>query len=129
MRISDWSSDVCSSDLFHSDKVNSSNEAYGYGMPDGPLTLAAHSANVVLAAAGPPERYQDRPWIPLLASMISGTQAAVAAKYLFYTMPKVDKAWCPYCITDALTHFATFALTLPETGKALVALRRVFGRR
>src|SRR3546814_12290585 len=91
MRISDWSSDVCSSDLFHSDKVNSSNEAYGYGMPDGPLTLAAHAANIVLAAAGPPERYQDRPWIPLLASMISGTQAAVAAKYLFYTMPRSEE--------------------------------------
>src|SRR3546814_20196267 len=119
MRISDWSSDVCSSDLFHSDKVNSSNEAYGYGMPDGPLTLAAHAANIVLAAAGPPERYQDRPWIPLLASMISGTQAAVAAKYLFYTMPTVARAWCLYCIKDALTHFAMLALPLPETGNAL----------
>src|SRR3546814_13978507 len=98
---------------FHSDKVNSSNEAYGYGMPDGPLTLAAHAANIVLAAAGPPERFHDRPWLPLLASMISGTQAAVAAQILLLTIPNVDMAWCPFCITDAPTHFPMFALPLP----------------
>lgn len=34
-------------------------------------------------------------------------------------MPKVDKAWCPYCVVDALTHFATVALTIPEAAKAL----------
>jgi hypothetical protein len=34
-------------------------------------------------------------------------------------MPKVDRAWCPYCSADALAHFATFALTLPEAGKAV----------
>jgi uncharacterized membrane protein len=106
---------------FNSDKVNSSSEAYGYGMPDGPLTLAAHATNIALAAAGPPDRYRDRPWIPLMATGLAGAQAAVAAKYLFYTMPYVDKAWCPYCVTDALTHFATFALTLPEAGRALQA--------
>lgn len=109
---------------FHSDKVNSSDEAYGYGMPDGPLTLAAHATNAALAAMGPPDRYRRRPWIPLAAAAVSGAQAAVAAKYLFYTMPKVDKAWCPYCITDALTHFATFALTLPEARRAISAMRR-----
>src|SRR3546814_20661519 len=82
---------------FHSDKVNSSNEAYGYGMPDGPLTLAAHAANIVLAAAGPPERSQDRPWIPLLARMIPGTQAAVAAKYLRSEERSVGKACVSTC--------------------------------
>jgi hypothetical protein len=39
---------------FHSDKVNSSSTAYGYGMPDGPITLGMHAANLALAAAGPP---------------------------------------------------------------------------
>lgn len=106
---------------FDTDKVNSSREAYSYGMPDGPLALALHSANIVLAASGPPDRTRERPFLPLMAALISGAQAAVAAKYLFYTMPRVDKAWCPYCVTDALTHFGTFALTLPE---ALRALRR-----
>ncbi len=34
-------------------------------------------------------------------------------------MPRVDKAWCPYCILDALTHFATLVLALPEAKAAL----------
>ena len=104
---------------FDSDKVNSTEEAFGYGMPDGPLTLAAHSASLAIAAAGPPDRYKDRPWLPLMATALALPQAAVAAKYLFYQMPKVDKAWCPYCVTDALMHFATVALTVPESLKAL----------
>lgn len=109
---------------FHSDKVNSSRTAYGYGMPDGPITLGMHAANLALAAAGPPERARERPWLPLLAAGFAGAQAAVAAKYLFHQMPKVDRAWCGYCITDALAHFATFAFTLPEAGKAMDTLRR-----
>lgn len=104
---------------FHSDKVNASDEAFGYGMPDGPLTIAAHAANIVLAASGPPDRGRHRPWLPWLAALLSAAQASVAAKYLFYTMPKVDRAWCPYCILDALTHFATFALSLPEALRVL----------
>lgn len=36
---------------------------------------------------------------------------------LLYQMQKVDKAWCPYCIVDALMHLATLALTLPEGAK------------
>jgi len=39
------------------------------------------------------------------APLVAGAQATIAAKYLFYQMPKVDKAWCPYCIADAVTHF------------------------
>ena len=109
---------------FESDQVNSSDEAYGYGMPDGPLTVFAHGANMSLAAAGPPDRWRNRPWLPILATLASAAQAAIAAKYLFYQMPKVEKAWCPYCILDALTHFATFGLTLPETVKAVRGLTR-----
>lgn len=104
---------------FDTAKVNSSKEAYSYGMPDGPLTLALHAANLALAAAGPPQRYEDRPWLPITATVLSGAQASIAAKYLFYQMPYVDRAWCPYCVVDALTHFATFTLTLPETVKAI----------
>ena len=109
---------------FHSNKVNSSSTAYGYGMPDGPITLGMHPANLALAAAGTPERARERPWLPLLAAGFAGSQAAVAAKYLFHQMPEVDRAWCGYCITDALAHFATFGLTLPEAAKALDSLSR-----
>lgn len=108
---------------FDTAKVNTSEEAYSYGMPDGPLTLAMHAANLSLAAAGPPERWRDRPWIPVAASGFSGAQAAVAAQYLFYRMPFVDRAWCPYCVVDALAHLASFGLSLPEAAKALGASR------
>jgi hypothetical protein len=42
-------------------------------------------------------------------------------------MPKVDRAWCPYCVLDALTHFATFALTLPEARKAIAGRQAIPG--
>ncbi|WP_051340968.1 vitamin K epoxide reductase family protein [Azospirillum halopraeferens] len=108
---------------FDTAKVNSSDEAWGYGMPDGPITLAMHAGNLMLAAAGPPERVRTRPWLPMLAAVFAGAQAAVAAKYLFHTMPKVDRAWCPYCVTDALMHFGTFAFTLTEAAQAAESLR------
>jgi len=109
---------------FKSDKVNSSDEAYSYGGPDAPIAITSHAVNIVLATTGMPERSVTQPWLPLLAALTAGAQAAMAAKYLFYQMPKVDKAWCPYCIFDALTHFATVALTLPEAARTMRQLRR-----
>ncbi|NUQ17437.1 MAG: vitamin K epoxide reductase family protein [Sphingomonas sp.] len=100
-------------------KVNTSKEAFSYGMPDSPIVLVTHATNIAIAAAGPADRYEKRPWLPIAALATALPQALVAAKYLFYQMPKVDKAWCPYCVVDALTHFATVALTLPEALKAL----------
>jgi uncharacterized membrane protein len=111
---------------FHSDKVNSSHEAYRRGTPDAPLAIAAHSVNMVLATLGGKDRARQVPWIPILAALVAAPQAATAAQYLFYQMPKVDKAWCPYCIVDALTLFATFGLTLKESTRAV---RSMIGRR
>jgi uncharacterized membrane protein len=104
---------------FDTEKVNTSEEAFSYGMPDAPLVLVTHATNIAIAAAGPADRHRDRPWLPLTALAMALPQAAIAAKYLFYQMPKVDKAWCPYCVVDALTHFATVALTIPEAARAL----------
>jgi uncharacterized membrane protein len=104
---------------FDTEKVNLSEEAFSYGMPDAPLVLVTHAINVAIASAGPPDCHQNRRWLPLAAVAMALPQAAIAAKYLFYQMPKVDNAWCPYCVVDALTHFATVALTLPEAAKAL----------
>ncbi|HEX2054889.1 MAG TPA: vitamin K epoxide reductase family protein [Nitrospiraceae bacterium] len=105
---------------FDSDRVNSSDTAYRYGLPDGPLSLTAHAANVALAAIGGEER-TSRPWIPFLACGKAAAEAAVAAKYLFYQMPVVEGTWCGYCIVDALSHIGTFLLTLPEAVDAWVA--------
>lgn len=110
---------------FHSDKVNGSATAFGYGGPDAPLAIAAHAVNLMLATTGDPNRARHRPWLPVLAALLAGAQAAVAGRYLFYQMPKVDRAWCPYCITDAISHLSGFALTLPE---AWQGLRRLLGR-
>jgi uncharacterized membrane protein len=107
---------------FHTEKVNSSHEAYRRGTPDAPLAVTAHAINIVLATLGAEDRPRRAPWIPILASLVAAPQAATAAQYLFYQMPKVDKAWCPYCIVDALTLFATFGLTLKESSRSVRAL-------
>lgn len=109
---------------FHTKKVNSSDEAYSYGGPDSPIAITAHGVNMILASTGGHDRARRQPWLPLLATAAATAQAITAAKYLFYQMPKVDRAWCPYCIIDALTHFATLALTVPET---VVAVRKLGG--
>jgi uncharacterized membrane protein len=106
---------------FDTKKVNSSDEAYSYGGPDSPVNITAHAVNILLASTGAADRARRHPWLPLLAATLAGAQAAVAAKYLFYQMPAVDEAWCPYCITDALMHFANFGLTVPEAAAALRA--------
>jgi uncharacterized membrane protein len=103
---------------FHSDKVNSSHEAYRRGTPDAPLAITAHAVNLTLATLGGADRARRTPWLPLLATLIAVPQAATAAQYLFHQMPKVDKAWCPYCIVDALTLFATLGLTLKESARS-----------
>lgn len=109
---------------FHTRKVNSSDAAYGYGGPDSPIAITAHGVNMVLASTGGPDRAERQPWLPLLASLVAAAQGATAARYLFVQMPKIDKAWCPYCIVDALTHFATVACTLPESFAAARGLLR-----
>jgi uncharacterized membrane protein len=107
---------------FDSKKVNSSDEAYSYGGPDSPINIVAHGINLVLASTGAPDRANRHPWLPLLAAALALPQTAIAAKYLFYQMPYVDQAWCPYCVIDALTHFATLGLVIPEAAEAVQVL-------
>lgn len=108
---------------FHTDKVNSSHEAYRRGTPDAPLAVLSHSINLLLATLCGRDRPHRAPWLPIAATLIAVPQAATAAQYLFYQMPKVDKAWCPYCITNALTIFATLGLTLKESLRAYQIVR------
>lgn len=105
--------------LFDSNKVNASRTAYLFGMPDGPISLAGHAINLALATVGAPGRSQRRPWLAWLASAKAGLEAAVAVRYLFYQMPVKEGKWCPYCITDAVAHTATFGLTLRESVQAV----------
>ena len=111
-------------DQFQSDEVNSSDTAYHWGVPDGTISLAGHATNIVLAAYGRRHRAEAEPWIPLAACAKAAVEAAVAVKYLFYEMPIVQKKWCGYCITDALAHIGTCALTLPEAWAAVTRARQ-----
>ena len=107
---------------FDSDQVNSSDTAYQFGVPDGPLSLASLAANIPLAAYGGADRARRQPWVPLLAAGKAAVEA-VAAGWYFYQMPAKEKRWCGYCIVGALANFGIFALTLPEARKAFAHLR------
>lgn len=108
---------------FNSDKVNLSETAYEFGLPDGTVSLASLAVNIPIAALGGTRRASEHPWVPLLAAGKAAVEA-VAAGWFFYQMPTKQKAWCAYCITGALASFSVFALTLPEAKKALTRLRR-----
>jgi uncharacterized membrane protein len=109
---------------FDSDRVNASDLAYGWGMPDSPISIAAHAAAIALAAHGAADRAEREPLVPLAATAAALPGAATAARYLFHDMPVRERGWCPYCIVDALAHIAAFGFTLWESRKALEALRR-----
>ena len=111
---------------FNTRRVNLSDEAFSYGGPDSPIVILMHAVNMVLATTGGADRARRHPWLPLFAASLAGAQSAMAAKYLFYQMPHVDVAYCPYCIVDAFAPFATLGLVLPE---AVEAAEELFGSR
>jgi len=113
---------------FDSDKVNTSDIAYRWGAPDGPLGVGSAALNLPLAAYGGADRARDHPWVPLLAAGKAAVDAAASAWY-FYQMPAREKAWCSFCIAGAVANVAVFVLTLPEAFRAGGALRRVPGER
>ncbi len=106
-------------DGFDSDKVNSSDTAYGWGMPDAPLSIISHAFNIALATVGTSARRDEQPWAPLAATLAAAPAAAVSARYVFYQMPVKEKGWCPYCIVDGLAHLAAFGFTLWESARTL----------
>ena len=108
---------------FNSDKVNLSDDAFPFGLPDGTVALAGFALNVPLAAYGGADRAEKLPWVPLLALVKSGTDAAISGWY-FYKMPTKEKAWCAYCIAAFFVNLGLLALALPEGKRAWAALRR-----
>lgn len=97
----------------------------GYAAEDS-LTFLLYAVNMALAATGPKNRAAKQPYLPLLASLATAAQAVISARYLLRTLRKADERWCAYCVTDALTRFTTFAMTLPE---AMHAAKRLSRRR
>jgi len=109
---------------FDTDRVNTSDTAYGWGMPDAPISILSHAVGLVLATLGGADRARKTPWVPLAATAAAAPPAVTSAAYLFYDMPVREKAWCPYCIVDALTHMAVLGFTLWESKQAFARLSR-----
>lgn len=110
--------------LLDADTVDASEEAYAYfSAPDGVLGLASYAATAVLAAVGGPDRARTMPWLPLLAVVKTGADAAQAAKLTRDQWTK-HRAFCSWCLLAAGATFATIPLVLPE---ARDALRRLLG--
>ena len=114
---------------FDSDRVNSSDTAYRFGLPDGPVSLASLALNIPIAAFGGADRPRKHPWLSVAAAAKAAAEA-VAASWYFYQMPAKEKAWCGYCIAGALANVAIAILTVPEARKAVSVLseRRTGGR-
>ena len=107
---------------FDSDKVNSSDAAYRFGVPDGTMSLASLAANLPLSAFGGADRARKFPWLPLAVAAKAGVEA-LAAGWYFYQMPAKEKKWCGYCIVGALANFGIAALAIPEAREAIAVLR------
>ena len=106
---------------FDSDRVNSSDTAYRFGLPDGSISLASLALNIPIAAFGGAERVRKHPWLSMFAAG-KAVAEAVAASWYFYQMPAKEKAWCGYCISGALANLAIAALTIPEARAAISVL-------
>lgn len=105
---------------FDSDKVNLSETAFPFGIPDGTIALAGFALNAPLAAFGGADRARRRPWL-LVAAAKAAADSAISGWY-FYQMPTREKAWCGYCITATIVNFALLGLALPEAKQALATL-------
>jgi uncharacterized membrane protein len=108
---------------FDSDRVNSSDTAYRFGLPDGPVSLASLALNIPIAAFGGASRVRKYPWVSVLAAAKAAAEA-VAAGWYFYQMPAKEKAWCGYCIAGALANIAVAALTIAEAREAISFLSK-----
>ena len=108
---------------FNADKVVLSPAAYPFGIPDGPIGLAAFASSLVLAAAGPNDRARTHPWLTL-ASGAQATAIAGGAAYYLFQMRTTVKAWCAYCLVTAAAAFTAAALLAPEALRAASGLAR-----
>lgn len=103
---------------FDSDKVTSSDIAFGLTLPDAPLSLTSFASNLALAGWGGAERARDTPGIPVAVAAKAAVEAAVSG-WLFVQMRRRERAWCAYCLVALTANMVVFALSLPEGWRAL----------
>jgi uncharacterized membrane protein len=109
---------------FDSDRVDSSDYAYSrLETPDGALMLVSYGVTAALAAAGGADRAERHPALPLALAAKAGFDA-VTALQLAREEWNENRAFCAYCQAATLAFLASFALALPEAGRAWRALTR-----
>ncbi len=109
---------------FDSDRVDSSDYAYSrIETPDGALMLVSYGVTAALAAAGGADRAERHPALPLALAAKAGFDA-VTALQLAREEWNENRAFCAYCQAATLASLASFALALPEAGRAWRALTR-----
>ncbi len=109
---------------FDSDRVDSSDYAYSrLETPDGALMLVSYGVTAALAAAGGADRAERHPALPLALAAKAGFDA-VTALQLAREEWNENRAFCAYCQAATLASLASFALALPEAGRAWRALTR-----
>jgi uncharacterized membrane protein len=106
------------------DKVDASGEAYhSFGTPDAGLGIVSYGITMALVAAGPEDRAESKPWLPLLAAAKVMTDA-LNGGYLFAEQVSKHRAICGWCTVAAVASVATVPLVLPEARRAWAQLRR-----
>ncbi|MBD0375092.1 MAG: hypothetical protein ICV51_05635 [Flavisolibacter sp.] len=111
-------------DLFDSDKVNASKDAYQLGVPDGPVSAAVYGITMTLAAAGGSEKAGRQPvWDVLLGGAVAGN--AAGAVYYLYNMIFKQKKICLYCVTGAAINIASAIIIAPTVVKSM---KKLFGK-
>lgn len=103
--------------IFDSDQVNASEEAFQFGVPDGPVSAAAYATTMVLASAGGSENTGRKPVLDLaLGATVAGN--ALGALYYLYNMIFKQKKVCPYCVTGAAINIASAIIIAPTVLKS-----------
>jgi uncharacterized membrane protein len=109
--------------LFDSDQVNGSEEAYRFGVPDGPISAVAYAATMLLAAAGGSKHTGRTSALDLaLGATIAGN--AAGAVFYLYKMIFEQRKICLYCVTGAVINIASLVLITPTVVRSLGKLFR-----
>lgn len=109
-------------ELFDSDYVNASDEAYQFGAPDAPISAVIYGLNMVLATAGGTEQTGRPPVFDVLLGASLVANAGGAASYLYNMITKQKKV-CLYCVAGAAINFASLAVAWPTMRSGFNQLR------
>lgn len=110
--------------LFDSNKVNAAEDAYQFGVPDGPISAVVYGLSMVLASAGGSEKASREPIFDVaLGATVAGN--AAGALYYLYNMVFKQKKICLYCVTGAAINIASAVIVAPI---ALRGIKKLFGK-